>query len=86
MCLGAGIETGMLGRRDPEGGCFDTPPPGGRAGVGDNLPSAYGLSGLVAAAKSQAEAARKVKLEREKEDTSKQSTPKSCGLINGGKT
>ena len=56
-----------------------------RAGVGDNLPNFYDLSGLVAAAKTQAEEARKVKSEREKEDSSKQSTPKTFGLIKGGK-
>jgi hypothetical protein len=57
-----------------------------RAGVGDNLPNFYDLSGLVVAAKTQAEEARKVKSAREKEDSSKQSTPKTFGLIKGGKT
>lgn len=57
-----------------------------RASVGDNLPNFYDLSGLVAAAKTQAEEARKVKSERAKEDSSKQSTPKTFGLIKGGKT
>lgn len=57
-----------------------------RAGVGDNLPNFYDLSGLVAAAKMQAQEVRKVKSERAKEDSTKQSTPKTFGLIKGGKT
>ena len=57
-----------------------------RAGVGDNLPNFYDLSGLVAAAKTQAQEVRKVKSERAKEDSTKQSTPKTFGLIKGGKT
>lgn len=57
-----------------------------RASVGDNMPNFYDLSGLVAAAKKQAEEARKVKSTREKEDSLKQSTPKTFGLIKGGRS
>lgn len=57
-----------------------------RAGVGDNLPNFYDLSGLVAAAKAQAEQVKKVKFARAKEDSAMQSTPKTFGLIKGGKT
>lgn len=56
-----------------------------KAEVGDNLPNFYDLSGLVAAAKKLAEDAKKVKAERAKEDSSKQSTPKAFNLIHGGK-
>lgn len=56
------------------------------ASVGDNLPNFYDLSGLVAAAKTQAERAKKLKVERAREDTAMQSTPKAFGLIKGGKT
>ena len=55
-------------------------------GLGYNQPNFYNLSGLVAAAKKQAEDASKVKSAREKEDSPKQSTPKTFDLINGGKT
>lgn len=57
-----------------------------RAGVGDNLPNFYDLSGLVAAAKTQAEQVKKVKSARVKEDSAMQSTPKTFDLIKGGKT
>ena len=56
------------------------------ATVGDNLPNFYDLSGLVAAAKTQAERAKKLKVERAREDSAMQSTPKAFGLIKGGKT
>jgi Helix-turn-helix domain len=57
-----------------------------RAGVGDNLPNFYDLSGLVAAAKKQAEQAKKLKSARAKEDSAMQSTPKTFDLIKGGKS
>jgi DNA-binding MarR family transcriptional regulator len=57
-----------------------------RATVGDNLPNFYDLSGLVAAAKTQAERVKKLKTARAKEDSAMQSTPKTFGLIEGGKT
>lgn len=57
-----------------------------RAGVGDNMPNFYDLSGLVAAAKKQAEQAKKLKSARSKEDSAMQSTPKTFDLIKGGKS
>src|SRR5450830_264275 len=57
-----------------------------RAGVGDNLPNFYDLSGLVAAAKTHAEQSKKVKSTRAKEDSEMQTTLKTFGLIKGGKT
>lgn len=57
-----------------------------RAGVGDNLPNAYDLSGLVAAAKVQAAQTREVKSQRKKQDSERQTTPKTFGLIKGGKS
>lgn len=56
------------------------------AGVGDNLPNSYDLSGLVAAAKRLAEQARKRKSARAKDDSAMQTTPKSFDLIKGGKS
>jgi hypothetical protein len=56
-----------------------------RAGVGDNLPNFYDLSGLVVAAKTQAVQAQKVKAARAKDDAAKQTTPKTFDLIKGGK-
>lgn len=57
-----------------------------RAGVGDNLPNFYDLSGLVAAAKKLAGQAEKLKTARAKEDSVRQSTPKTFDLIKGGKS
>lgn len=52
-----------------------------RAGVGDNLPNFYDLSGLVAAAKTQAAQVKQLKSARAKEDSARQSTPKTHDLI-----
>lgn len=57
-----------------------------RAGVGDNLPNYYDLSGLVASAQAQATEARLLKSAREREDAARQTTPKTFDLIQGGKS
>jgi len=57
-----------------------------RAGVGDNLPNAYDLGGLVKATKDLAHQAKKLKSIRDQEDTQRQTTPKTFNLIKGGKT